>query len=131
MTVTHDTPFVEDIVPQPDDSVNRKNSLSEKHSDEAYLSAVDRCDMKTAQRMVDEPTDREILAMALEGAVQSEQELSDGATTKKPLASSGGWAPIAQRPDTSQWLFSWQSIRPKQYGDNASCVLTEHPTHTV
>ena len=73
MTVTHDTPFVEDIVPQPDDSVNSKFSLSEKYSDEAYLSAVERGDMETAQRMVDEAADREILAMALEGAVQSEE----------------------------------------------------------
>ena len=30
--------------------------------------------METAQRMVDEAADRELLAMALEGAVQSEQE---------------------------------------------------------
>ena len=49
MTVTHDTPFVEDIVPQPDDSVKKKNSLSEKYSDEAYLSAVESGDMETAQ----------------------------------------------------------------------------------
>ena len=60
-------------IAQETDSVNTKNSLSEKHSDEACLAAVERDDMETAQRMVAEPTDREILAMALEGAVQSEE----------------------------------------------------------
>ena len=49
VTVTHDTPFVEDIVPQTDGKVNRKNSPSKKTSDTAYLSAVERGDMKTAQ----------------------------------------------------------------------------------
>ena len=52
-------------IAQETDSVNRKNSLSEENSsDTAYISAVERGDL----------TDREILAMALEGAVQLEQE---------------------------------------------------------
>ena len=38
------------IITQPDKSVNRKNSLSEKTSDIAYLSAVERGDMETAIR---------------------------------------------------------------------------------
>ncbi len=54
VTVAHDTPFVEDIVPQPDEKVKRKFSISENSSDTAYLSAVERGDMETAQRMVDE-----------------------------------------------------------------------------
>ena len=41
-------------ITHPENSVNRKNSLSEKYSDEAYLSAVERGNMETAQRMVDE-----------------------------------------------------------------------------
>ena len=61
------------ILSQYRDFVNKKFSISEKYSDEAYLSAVERGDMETAQKMVDEAADREILAMALEGAVQSEE----------------------------------------------------------
>ena len=41
-----------------------KTHFPKKTSDTAYLAAVERTDL----------TDREILAMALEGAVQSEQE---------------------------------------------------------
>ena len=43
-----------DSITQPKDSVKRNYSLSEKYSDEAYLAAVERGDMETAQRMVDE-----------------------------------------------------------------------------
>ena len=43
-----------EIIPQIEESVNRKYSLSEKTSDTAYLSTVERGDMETAQRMVDE-----------------------------------------------------------------------------
>lgn len=46
--------FLDDSIPQPEESVNSKYSLSEKTSDTAYLSAVERGDMETAQRMVDE-----------------------------------------------------------------------------
>ena len=57
--------FSKDSIPQPKNSVNRKFSISsENSSDIAYLAAVERTDL----------TDREILAMALEGAVQSGQE---------------------------------------------------------
>ena len=42
------------ILSQYRDSVNSKYSVSEKTSDTAYLSAVNRGDMETAQRMVDE-----------------------------------------------------------------------------
>ena len=45
--------FSKDSIPQPKNHVNRKYSLSEKHSDDAYLSAVERGDIETAQRMVD------------------------------------------------------------------------------
>ena len=38
MTVAHDTPFVEDIVPQPDNSVNRKFSISEENVSESSES---------------------------------------------------------------------------------------------
>ena len=49
----------EDSITQPKDSVNRKNSLSEENSsDTAYLSAVERGDMETAQRMVIEAAAR-------------------------------------------------------------------------
>ena len=53
-SVLNDTPFA-DSVPQESDSVNRKFSISEENSsDTAYLSAVNRGDMETAQKMVDE-----------------------------------------------------------------------------
>ena len=42
-------------ITQPEESVNRKYSLSEENSsDTTYLTAVNRGDMETAQRMVDE-----------------------------------------------------------------------------
>ena len=37
------------MIPQETDSVNRKNSLSEKTPDTVYLAAVERGDMETAQ----------------------------------------------------------------------------------
>ena len=55
VTVTHDTPFVENIVTQLTEKVNKKFSISEENSsDTAYLAAVERGDMETAQKMVDE-----------------------------------------------------------------------------
>lgn len=51
VTVSHDTPFIEDIIPQEPDSVK---SQLKKTSDKDYLDAVNRGDMETAQRMVDE-----------------------------------------------------------------------------
>ena len=39
--------FLDDSIPQYEESVKRKNSLSEKTSDEAYLTAVERGDMET------------------------------------------------------------------------------------
>ena len=51
-----------EIIPQIEESVNRKFSIStENSSDTTYLAAVERGDMETAQKMVDE---------APEGAVQ-------------------------------------------------------------
>ena len=44
-----------DSISQPDDSVNKKFSISEENSsDTAYLAAVESGDMETAQKMVDE-----------------------------------------------------------------------------
>ncbi len=44
-----------DMIPQESDSVNRNFSISEENSsDTAYLTAVERGDMETAQKMVDE-----------------------------------------------------------------------------
>ena len=49
----------DDSITQPEDSVNRKFSISEeKSSDTAYLVAVERGDMETAQKMVDEAAKR-------------------------------------------------------------------------
>lgn len=73
VTVTHDTPFVEDIVAQSDDSVNRKFSISEENSSDIRYSideTPENADVSESRDL----TDREILGMALEGAVQNEEE---------------------------------------------------------
>ena len=60
-----------DSITQPEESVN---TFDEKSSDNIYsLGDAENGDVKGNEVEV-EPTDRELLAMALEGAVQSEQE---------------------------------------------------------
>ncbi len=55
LATTSEKEFSKDSIPQGDQSVNRKFSTSEENSsDTAYLAAVERGDMVTAQKMVDE-----------------------------------------------------------------------------
>ncbi len=53
VTITHDTPFINNILSQQDEDVN-KNSLA----DEEYLAAIELEDMAAAQSLVDEAAER-------------------------------------------------------------------------
>ncbi len=64
VTVAHDTPFVEDIIPQAADSVNRKFSISEENSSES----------PDVSENAPELTDRELLLTMAEQLVGSEEE---------------------------------------------------------
>ena len=101
VTVTHDTPFVEDIVPQPDDSVNSKLSISEEISSEnssdirysmdetaenADVSENERlkAENKKLEERVQRMRYRQFRKAVESGEMEAKahkQELSDGATT--------------------------------------------------
>lgn len=49
VTVTHDTPFVEDIVPQTADSVNSKSSISEENSSDKRYSIDDSAEVSGSE----------------------------------------------------------------------------------
>lgn len=72
VTVTHDTPFVEDIIPQAAHSVNRKFSISEENSSDIRYS-IDETP-ETPDVSDSAATDRDLLLAMAEQLVGSEEE---------------------------------------------------------